>query len=199
MVDINEVAEKKLKSKITRIKKVNKKEDEREKFFNQIGVSLSFMLDEVPDARIMGVIFRTSPEGKILDAEYEINDEDMEEGDEVFIPVSDEDMVKYYEKFKDYSLSLIDYDNEEEVAETDLNVSSSLEIFMPNRGKKNLEIHDSVIFWTTEDGKVAVLEYSYMEEETGGNVRAAEPIQVPSKNIKHFYDAFKDFKLQLDD
>ena len=194
MPDINEVAEKKLKSKTTKIKKVNKNEEEREKFFNQLGMSLSFMLDEVPDDRIMGLIFRTSPEGKILDVEYDVDD-DVEE----FIPVSDEDLKKYYDEFKDYKLELIDYKNEEEVEETEQEVASSLEVFMPNRGKKNLNIHDSVIFWTTLEGKVAVLEYSYMEEDNDGNVEAAEPIAVPPKNIKHFYEAFKDFKLELDD
>lgn len=194
MADINEVAEKKLKTKTTKIKKVNKDAEEREKFFNQLGVSLSFMLDDVPDDRIMGLIFRTTPEGKILDAEYDV-DEDVEE----FIPVSEDDVVRYYETFKDYKLSLIDYKNEEEVAQTDMDVASSLEVFMPNRGKKNLEIHDSVIFWTTESGKIAVLEYSYVEEDKDGNVEAADPIEVPTKNIKHFYEAFKDFKLQLDD
>lgn len=194
MPDINEVAEKKLKSKTTKIKKVNKNEEEREKFFNQLGMSLSFMLDEVPDDRIMGLIFRTSPEGKILDVEYDIDD-DVEE----FIPVADDDLKKYYDEFKDYKLELIDYKNEEEVEETEQEVASSLEVFMPNRGKKNLNIHDSVIFWTTLEGKVAVLEYSYMEEDNDGNVEAADPIDVPTKNIKHFYEAFKDFKLELDD
>lgn len=194
MPDINEVAEKKLKSKTTKIKKVNKNEEEREKFFNQLGISLSFMLDEVPDDRIMGLIFRTSPEGKILDVEYDVDD-DVEE----FIPVADDDLKKYYDEFKDYKLELIDYKNEEEVEETEQEVASSLEVFMPNRGKKNLNIHDSVIFWTTLEGKVAVLEYSYMEEDNDGNVEAAEPIDVPTKNIKHFYEAFKDFKLELDD
>lgn len=194
MPDINEVAEKKLKSKTTKIKKVNKNEEEREKFFNQLGISLSFMLDEVPDDRIMGLIFRTSPEGKILDVEYDVDD-DVEE----FIPVADDDLKKYYDEFKDYKLELIDYKNEEEVEETEQEVASSLEVFMPNRGKKNLNIHDSVIFWTTLEGKVAVLEYSYMEEDNDGNVEAADPIDVPTKNIKHFYETFKDFKLELDD
>ena len=194
MPDINEVAEKKLKSKTTKIKKVNKNEEEREKFFNQLGISLSFMLDEVPDDRIMGLIFRTSPEGKILDVEYDVDD-DVEE----FIPVADDDLKKYYDEFKDYKLELIDYKNEEEVEETEQEVASSLEVFVPNRGKKNLNIHDSVIFWTTLEGKVAVLEYSYMEEDNDGNVEAADPIDVPTKNIKHFYEAFKDFKLELDD
>ena len=194
MPDINEVAEKKLKSKTTKIKKVNKNEEEREKFFNQLGISLSFMLDEVPDDRRMGLIFRTSPEGKILDVEYDVDD-DVEE----FIPVADDDLKKYYDEFKDYKLELIDYKNEEEVEETEQEVASSLEVFMPNRGKKNLNIHDSVIFWTTLEGKVAVLEYSYMEEDNDGNVEAADPIDVPTKNIKHFYEAFKDFKLELDD
>ena len=194
MADINTKAEKKLKSKTTKIKKVNKNEDEREKFFNQLGMSLSFMLEEVPDEKIKGLIFRTSPEGKILDVEYDF-DEDVEDS----IPVSDEDLIKYFEEFKDYKLELIDYKNEEEVVDTDAQVASSLEIFMPNRGKKNLKIHDSVIFWTTPEGKIAIMEYSYMEEDDKGNVDAADPIEVPTKNIKHFYEAFKDFKLQLDD
>lgn len=193
MADINEVAEKKLKSKTTKIKKVNKDDGEHEKFFNQIGLSLSFMLDEVPDERVMGLIFRTSPDGRILDAEYDV-DETVEE----IIPVSDDDLEKYYNEFKDYKLELIDYKNEEEVAEIDEQVASSLEVFMPNRGKKDLKIHDSVIFWTTLEGKIATLEYSYMEEDNDGNVDVADPIEVPIKNIKHFYEAFKDFKLELD-
>lgn len=38
--DINEVAAKKLKSRVRKIKKVNKSEEEKEKFFDQLGVSV---------------------------------------------------------------------------------------------------------------------------------------------------------------
>ena len=40
MPDINELAEKKLKSRVRKIKKVNKSDEEKEKFFVQLGASV---------------------------------------------------------------------------------------------------------------------------------------------------------------
>lgn len=190
--DINAVAEKKLKSRLRKIKKVNKDEEEKEKFFNQLGLSLEFyLIEDKPEETIEGLIFRTSPEGKILDAEYSYGD-DVEE----FIPVSDEDLSKYYENFKDFKLETIDYKNEEEKALTDSQVIASLEVFMPDRKK---EVHDSLLFWTTIDGKISAIDYSYLEEDDSGEVNVADPVEVPAKDIKHFAEAFKDFKLEFDD
>ena len=41
MPDINELAEKKLKSRVRKIKKVNKSDEEKEKFFVQLGTVCS--------------------------------------------------------------------------------------------------------------------------------------------------------------
>ena len=44
MADIAEAAEKKLKSRIRKLKKCNKDEEEKEKFFNQLGLSFTISL-----------------------------------------------------------------------------------------------------------------------------------------------------------
>lgn len=189
--DINTVAEKKLKSRLRKIKKVNKDADEKKKFFNQLGISLEFyILENKPDEIIEGLIFRTSPEGKILDAEYS-----YDEGVDEFIPVSDEDLSKYFDKFKDYKLETIDYKNKEEKELTDNQVAASLEVFMPNRKKT---VHDSLLFWTTLDGKISAIDYSYLEDEDE-DINVADPVELSERDIKHISEAFKDFKLELED
>lgn len=188
--DINEVAEKKLKSRLRKFKKVNKDSEEKEKFFNQLGLSLEFyVLEDTPDETIEGLIFRTSPEGKILDAEYS-HGEDVNQS----IEVSEEDLNKYFEQFKDFKLETIDYSNEEEKELIGSQVAASLEVFMPNRKKT---VHDSLLFWTTLDGKIAAIDYSYLEDDND-EIEVADPVEVSEKHIEHYAKAFEDFKLELD-
>ena len=85
-----EAAEKKLQSRMRKFKKVLKDEDEKEKFFDKLGASVEIFLpskysDETGDS----IIFYTTAEGKIIDAEYSYN-----EGDDNFtsIPLTDKNL-----------------------------------------------------------------------------------------------------------
>ena len=98
MADITEAAEKKLKSRIRKFKKVAKDEDEKIKFFNQLGASVEIFLPvKNPEQEGDSIIFYTTAEGKIIDAEYSYN-----EGEENFtsVPVADEDLDVLIEVFK---------------------------------------------------------------------------------------------------
>ena len=58
MPDINELAEKKLKSRVRKIKKVNKSDEEKEKFFVQLGASVEIFFpnkkpEELSDSLIL--------------------------------------------------------------------------------------------------------------------------------------------------
>lgn len=98
MADITEAAEKKLKSRIRKFKKVLKDETEREKFFDQLGASVEiFLPTKDPEKQGDSIIFYTTAEGKIIDAEYSYN-----EGEENFtsVPLTDKDLDVLTEVFK---------------------------------------------------------------------------------------------------
>jgi len=98
MADITEAAEKKLKSRIRKFKKVAKDETEKEKFFDQLGASVEiFLPTKNPEQQGDSIIFYTTAEGKIIDAEYSYN-----EGEENFtsVPIIDKDLDVLIEVFK---------------------------------------------------------------------------------------------------
>jgi len=98
MADISETAEKKLKSRIRKFKKVAKDETEKEKFFDQLGASVEiFLPTKNPEKEGDSIIFYTTAEGKIIDAEYSYN-----EGEENFtsMPITDKDLDVLIEVFK---------------------------------------------------------------------------------------------------
>ena len=98
MADIKEDAEKKLKSIIRKFKKVAKDENEKEKFFDQLGASVEiFLPTKDPEKQGDSIIFYTTAEGKIIDAEYSYN-----EGEENFtsLPILDKDLNVLTEIFK---------------------------------------------------------------------------------------------------
>lgn len=98
MTDITEAAEKKLKSRIRKFKKVLKDETEKEKFFDQLGASVEiFLPTKDPEVEGDSIIFYTTAEGKIIDAEYSYN-----QGEENFqsIPLTDKDLDVLTEVFK---------------------------------------------------------------------------------------------------
>jgi len=98
MADITEAAEKKLKSRIRKFKKVAKDEVEKEKFFEQLGASVEiFLPTKNPEQQGDSIIFYTTAEGKIIDAEYSYN-----EGEENFtsVPISDKDLDVLISVFK---------------------------------------------------------------------------------------------------
>ena len=96
--DTTELAEKKLKSRIRKFKKILKDENEKEKFFNQLGASVEiFLPTKNPEELADSIIFYTTAEGKIIDAEYSYN-----EGEENFvsIPLVDKDLDILSEVFQ---------------------------------------------------------------------------------------------------
>ena len=98
MADITEAAEKKLKSRIRKFKKVAKDEAEKEKFFEQLGASVEiFLPTKNPEQQGDSIIFYTTANGKIIDAEYSYN-----EGEENFtsVPITDKDLDVLIEAFK---------------------------------------------------------------------------------------------------
>ncbi|MBX7076390.1 MAG: hypothetical protein K1X33_03605 [Methanobacteriaceae archaeon] len=93
---LKETAEKKLKSRIRKFKKVNKDEAEKEKFFDQLGGSVEiFLPSKNPEEISDSIIFYTTAEGKIVDAEYSYNEgEDFES-----IPLEGKDLDVMVEAF----------------------------------------------------------------------------------------------------
>ena len=57
MPDINELAEKKLKSRVRKIKKVNKSDEEKEKFFVQLGASVEIFFPNKKPEELISSIF----------------------------------------------------------------------------------------------------------------------------------------------
>ena len=71
MADINEVAEKKFKSRMTKIRKCNREPEEKAKFSEKFGTSFEIEFqNKNPDKLTDGITIFTSPEGKVLFAEY---------------------------------------------------------------------------------------------------------------------------------
>jgi len=90
--DINEAAEKKFKSRIRKFKKVLKSEDEKEKFFDQLGASVEIYLPtKNPEEEVDSIIFYTNIDGTIIDAEYSYAQGEGEDS-LTSIPVEDKDL-----------------------------------------------------------------------------------------------------------
>lgn len=105
--DLTEVAEKKLKSRIRKFKKVNKDDNEKLKFFDQLGASVEiFLPTKNPEEQNDSIIFYTTSEGRIVDAEYSYS-----EGEEYFvtIPISEKDLKVLVQSFEnDFKLEFED-------------------------------------------------------------------------------------------
>ena len=96
--DIAEIAEKKFKSRMRKFKKILKDEDEKKKFFDKLGASVEiFLPTKNPEEMADSIIFYTTAEGKIIDAEYSYND-----GEENFtsIPCTDKNLDVLIELFQ---------------------------------------------------------------------------------------------------
>ena len=105
MADINESAEKKIKSRIRKFKKCNKDEEEKEKFFNQLGLSLTISLPtKNPEKQEDFISLYTNSQGDIVHASYAYS-----EGEEfVDLDISEKDLKVLIESFKDFKLSLLE-------------------------------------------------------------------------------------------
>ncbi|WP_298502011.1 hypothetical protein [uncultured Methanobrevibacter sp.] len=105
MADINELAEKKLKSRIRKIKKCNKDETEKQKFFDQLGTSFEiFFPNKKPEELSDSLIIWTTPEGKVIDAEYSYEIPENEEF--TSIQVSEKDLKVILESLEDFKFEL---------------------------------------------------------------------------------------------
>ena len=105
MADINEAAEKKLKSRIRKIKKCNKDDAESENFFNQLGTSFTiFFPNRNPDKLTDGLNLYTDPEGKVLFADYfyQIPEEDQD----TTVEVSVKDLKAVIESLEQFKFQL---------------------------------------------------------------------------------------------
>lgn len=109
MADINELAEKKLKSRMTKIRKSNREPEEKQKFSEKLGISFEVEFqNKNPDKLTDGLTIITSPEGKVLFADYFYG---VPEDDEYTnIEISEKQLKSILEFFEDYKLELDDTD-----------------------------------------------------------------------------------------
>ncbi|MDO5823751.1 hypothetical protein [Methanobrevibacter sp.] len=109
MADISEQAVKKLKSRMTKIRKCNREPDEKAKFSEKLGISFEVEFqNKNPDKLTDGITFFTSPEGRILYAEYYYHIPEKEEYTSV--DIDEKQLKSILEFFDDYKLEADDSD-----------------------------------------------------------------------------------------
>ena len=109
MADINELAEKKLKSRMTKIRKCNREADEKQKFSEKLGVSFEIEFqNKNPDKLSDGLTIITSPEGKVLFADYFYGIPEDEEY--TTVPIDQKQLKAILQFFEDYKLELDESD-----------------------------------------------------------------------------------------
>ena len=109
MADINEAAEKKLKSRMTKIRKCNREPEEKEKFSQKFGTSVEIgFYNKNPDKLTDSISLITSPDGKILFADYIY--EIPEDEEFARVPITDKQLKSIIEFFEDFKLQLDDSD-----------------------------------------------------------------------------------------
>ena len=109
MADINELAEKKLKSRMTKIRKCNRDAEEKEKFSEKFGTTFRIEFQNKNPEKLMDEIsIITNPDGKVLFAEYVYMIPETEEY--TSIDVTEKQLKSILEFFDDYKLKLDDSD-----------------------------------------------------------------------------------------
>lgn len=107
MADSNEAAEKKLKSRMTKIRKCNREPEEKTKFSEKIGISLELEFqNKNPDKLSDGITIITSPDGKVLFADYFYGIPEDEEYTNM--EITEKQLKSIIEFFEDYKLQLDD-------------------------------------------------------------------------------------------
>jgi hypothetical protein len=107
--DINVLAEKKLKSRMTKIRKCNRDAEEKEKFSEKFGVSLEVEFqNRNPDKLSDGLTIFTDANGKVIYAEYFYGIPEEEEYTSV--KVDDKQLKAILDFFEDYKIQLDDSD-----------------------------------------------------------------------------------------
>ncbi len=109
MPNIDELAEKKLKSRMTKIRKCNREPEEKQKFSEKIGISLELEFqNKNPDKLTDGITIITSPEGKVLFADYFYGIPEDEEYTNV--EIDQKQLKAIIEFFNDFKLELDESD-----------------------------------------------------------------------------------------
>lgn len=109
MADINELAEKKLKTRMAKIRKCNREPEEKLKFSEKFGTSFEIEFqNKNPDKLTDGLTIITSPTGKVLFADYFYQVPEDEEY--TSIPLDEKQLKSILEFFEDYKLELDDSD-----------------------------------------------------------------------------------------
>lgn len=109
MADINELAEKKLKSRMTKIRKCNREPDEKEKFSQKIGTTFRIEFhNKNPEKLLDEISVITNPDGKVLFAEYNYFVPETEEY--ASMDLDEKQLKAIVEFFEDYKLKLDDSD-----------------------------------------------------------------------------------------
>ena len=105
MVNIEEAAEKKLKSRMAKIRKCNREPEEKRKFSEKFGTSFEIEFqNKNPDKLTDGLTVITSPEGKVLFADYFY--QVPEEEEYTSIPLTDKQLKDILTFFDGYKLQL---------------------------------------------------------------------------------------------
>lgn len=109
MADINELAEKKLKTRMTKIRKCNREPEEKAKFSEKFGTSFEIEFhNKNPDKLSDGLTIITDPKGKVLFADYFYQIPEDEEY--TTIPLDEKQLKPILQFFEDYKLELDDAD-----------------------------------------------------------------------------------------
>ena len=109
MANIDELAEKKLKSRMTKIRKCNRDPEEKQKFSEKLGISLELEFqNKNPDKLSDGITIITSPEGKVLFADYFYGIPEDEEYTN--IEIDEKQLKSIIEFFNDFKVELDDSD-----------------------------------------------------------------------------------------
>lgn len=109
MADIEELAEKKLKSRMTKIRKCNREPEEKLKFSEKIGTTFRIEFhNKNPEKLLDEINIITNPDGKVLFAEYNYMVPETEEFTSV--DITEKQLKSILEFFEDYKLKLDDSD-----------------------------------------------------------------------------------------
>lgn len=108
MADLKEAAEKKYKSRMRKFKKVVKNDEEKAKFFPQLGASFEVFLPPTKksDTSNDSILLYCDPDGTVVGGEYSYDE--GEEFESMDIP--EKDLKVLIDAFKDFKLEFHDED-----------------------------------------------------------------------------------------
>ena len=109
MTNSDEAAEKKLKSRMTKIRKCNRDPEEKEKFSQKFGTTFRIEFqNKNPEKLLDDISIITNPDGKVLFAEYNYMIPETEEF--TTVEINEKQLKAIIEFFEDYELKLDDSD-----------------------------------------------------------------------------------------